>query len=83
MTEKMDRYTFRLPIDMWHAIEGEAKRRGIAHSDIVRMAISAGLPVIQGNEPATLEKTNELLENILRIMSGKDKEYAEARKGGF
>ena len=68
---------------MWHAIEGEAKRRGIAHSDIVRMAISAGLPVIQGNEPATLEKTNELLENILRIMSGKDKEYAEARKGGF
>ena len=51
--------------------------------DMVRMIINAGLPVIQGNEPATLQKTNELLEKMLRIMSGKDEEYAEARKEGF
>jgi hypothetical protein len=47
------------------------------------MALSAGLPIIQGNEPATLKKTNELLEKMLRIMSNKDKEYAEVRKEGF
>ena len=83
MTEKMDRYTFRLPNDMWHAVEDEAKRKGITSSDIVRMALSAGLPIIQGNEPATLKKTNELLEKMLRIMSNKDKEYAEVRKEAF
>ena len=83
MTEKMQRYTFRLPIGMWHTIEDEATERGLTPSDVVRMSINAGLPIIQGSKPETLEKTNELLEKMLRIMSGKDREYAEVRKEGL
>ena len=79
----MVRLSFRLSPEMWTTIKDEATKRGLVPSDMVRMIINAGLPVIQGNEPATLQKTNELLEKMLRIMSGKDKEYAEARKEGF
>ncbi len=79
----MVRLSFRLSPEMWTTIKDEATKRGLVPSDMVRMIINAGLPVIQGNEPATLQKTNELLEKMLRIMSGKDEEYAEARKEGF
>ena len=79
----MVRLSFRVPPEMLHAIQEEAAKRGLVPSDMVRMIINAGLPVIQGNEPQTLQKTNELLEKMLHIMSGKDKEYAEARKEGF
>ena len=79
----MERFSFRLLPATWHIIQEEARKRGLVPSDMVRMIINAGLPVIQGNEPETLKKTNELLEKMLRIMSNKDKEYAETRKEGF
>ena len=79
----MERFSFRLLPETWHIIQEEARKRGLVPSDMVRMIINAGLPVIQGNEPETLKKTNELLEKMLRIMSNKDKEYAEVRKEGF
>ena len=79
----MVRVSFRIHPDTRDVIEKEAAKRGLVPSDMVRMIINAGLPVIQGNEPETLKKTNELLEKMLRIMSNKDKEYAEVRKEGF
>ena len=79
----MVRVSFRIHPDTRDVIEKEAAKRGLVPSDMVRMIINAGLPVIQGNEPQTLQKTNELLEKMLHIMSGKDKEYAETRKEEF
>ena len=79
----MVRVSFRIHPDTRDVIEKEAAKRGLVPSDMVRMIINAGLPVIQGNEPETLKKTNELLGKMLRIMSNKDKEYAEVRKEGF
>ena len=79
----MERFSFRLLPETWQIIQEEAAKRGLVPSDMVRMIINAGLPVIQGNEPETLKKTNELLEKMLRIMAGKDKEYTEVRKEGM
>ena len=77
----MVRLSFRVPPEMLHAIQEEAAKRGLVLSDIVRMSINVGLPIIQGNEPETLKKTNELLEKMLRIMSSK--EETEIRREGF
>ena len=81
----MVRVSFRIHPDTRDVIEKEAAKRGLVPSDMFRMIINAGIPVIQGqtNEPETLKETNELLKQMLRIMSGKDKEYAETRKEGF
>ena len=81
----MVRVSFRIYPDTRDVIEKEAAKRGLVPSDMFRMIINAGIPVIQGqtNEPETLKETNELLKQMLRIMSGKDKEYAETRKEGF
>jgi len=77
----MVRVSFRIHPDTRDVIEKEAAKRGLVPSDMVRMIINAGLPVIQGNEPETLKKTNELLEKMLRIMSSK--EETEIRREGF
>ena len=77
----MVRVSFRIHPDTRDVIEKEAAKRCLVPSDMVRMIINAGLPVIQGNEPETLKKTNELLEKMLRIMSSK--EETEIRREGF